>query len=206
MQKVIIQCLKKDETIWQDLFANKQVGLTFTNTKPFPVDADLYIDCLFERDNNFFDIITSRPVLVNAVTITGQALPKNLCRFNGWPGFYEKNGIEIAGTPVQLQLIAETLDLLHIPYQKSADVPGMLAARVVAMIINEAYFGWGEGISSKEDIDTAMKLGTNYPFGPFEWASKIGIPKIVELLNVLGEKDDRYLPAKLLVEESTHNL
>ncbi|MBR2649506.1 MAG: hypothetical protein IKD55_11740 [Sediminibacterium sp.] len=202
MQKVVIHCLKKDETIWQGLLANKQVDLTFAEHKSFPLDADLYIDSLFERDHNFFEVITDKPVLVNALAITGFTLPENHCRFNGWPGFYEKNGIEIAGTPTQLKLMAETLDLLHIPYQKSTDVPGMLAARVVAMIINEAYFGWGEGISSKEDIDTAMKLGTNYPFGPFEWASKIGVHKIVELLYILSEKDDRYIPAKALVEES----
>ncbi|MFX8832908.1 3-hydroxyacyl-CoA dehydrogenase family protein, partial [Acinetobacter baumannii] len=81
----------------------------------------------------------------------------------------------------------------------------MLAARVVAMIINEAYFGWGEGISSKADIDIAMKLGTNYPYGPFEWGYKIGVQKILELLQVLSKTDDRYTPAKALIEESANS-
>ncbi|MBX9734224.1 MAG: hypothetical protein K2X37_09180 [Chitinophagaceae bacterium] len=198
MQQVVIHCSKEDEIIWHTLLANKEASLLFVNTSSFPFDANLYIDCLFEDGDNFFEVITHKPVLVNAVTITGQALQENQCRFNGWPGFYEKNGIEIAGTPTQLTCMTETLDFLQIPYRKSADVPGMFAARTVAMIINEAYFGWEEGISSKEDIDTAMKLGTNYPFGPFEWANKIGIQRVLTLLLVLSETDDRYVPASTL--------
>ena len=48
------------------------------------------------------------------------------------------------------------------------DIPGFISARVVSMIINEAYFALEEEVSSKEEIDTAMKLGTNYPYGPFD--------------------------------------
>ncbi len=43
-----------------------------------------------------------------------------------------------------------------------------------------------------------MKLGTNYPNGPFEWAEKIGIEKIYLLLQKLAEKEDRYQPAPAL--------
>ncbi len=43
------------------------------------------------------------------------------------------------------------------------DEPGFVSARIVAMIINEAYFTWEAGTSSKEEIDIAMKLGTGYP-------------------------------------------
>ena len=42
------------------------------------------------------------------------------------------------------------------------------------MIINEAFLALQEGVSTKEEINTAMKLGTNYPLGPFEWVEKIG--------------------------------
>ena len=62
-------------------------------------------------------------------------------------------------------------------YQLVPDVPGMIAARTVSMIINEAYYTLEEEISSAEEIDIAMKLGTNYPYGPFEWARQIGIEK-----------------------------
>jgi 3-hydroxybutyryl-CoA dehydrogenase len=65
------------------------------------------------------------------------------------------------------------------------------------MIINESWYALNEEVSAKTDIDIAMKLGTNYPFGPFEWCTKIGEEKIIALLNELGKKNPRYLPAKL---------
>ena len=43
-----------------------------------------------------------------------------------------------------------------------------------------------------------MKLGTNYPFGPFEWGEKIGLQNIYSLLDTLGQKQNRYIPAPLL--------
>ena len=55
------------------------------------------------------------------------------------------------------------------------DEPGFVSARIVAMMINEAYFTWEAGTSTKEEIDIAMKLGTGYPYGPFEWGEKIGL-------------------------------
>jgi 3-hydroxybutyryl-CoA dehydrogenase len=77
----------------------------------------------------------------------------------------------------------------------------MIAARVISMIINEAYFALGDKISTKEQIDIAMKLGTNYPYGPFEWSEKIGLQKIYALLKKLREKERRYDIAPLLDEE-----
>jgi len=73
--------------------------------------------------------------------------------------------------------------------------------RVISMIINEAYFALDEGISSKEEIDTAMKLGTNYPYGPFEWSEKIGLKKIYDLLIALTTTNSRYKPAPRLEQE-----
>ena len=69
------------------------------------------------------------------------------------------------------------------------------------MIINEAYFGLGDDLSTKAGIDTAMKLGTNYPYGPFEWCEKIGTEKIYSLLKKLEATNSRYTPAPLLAKE-----
>ena len=65
---------------------------------------------------------------------------------------------------------------------------------------------WGPSLgktASEEDIDLAMKLGTNYPYGPFEWARKIGIKHIYEILEALYEdtKDERYKISPLLKKE-----
>ena len=81
----------------------------------------------------------------------------------------------------------------------------MIAARVIAMVVNEAYFALGDGVSTKSSIDTAMKLGTNYPYGPFEWSEKIGLKKIYALLNKLNETDSRYIPAPNLQKEASQN-
>ena len=54
------------------------------------------------------------------------------------------------------------------------DLPGFVSARIVAMIINEAWFTREAGTASEKDIDLAMKLGTGYPYGPFEWTALIG--------------------------------
>ena len=70
------------------------------------------------------------------------------------------------------------------------------------MIINEAYFALEDNVSSKAEIDTAMKLGTNYPYGPFEWASVIGTENILTLLQKLYLTDSRYKPSQLLITET----
>jgi 3-hydroxybutyryl-CoA dehydrogenase len=79
------------------------------------------------------------------------------------------------------------------------DEPGFVTARVVSMIINEAYLSLQEGVSTKKDIDKAMKLGTNYPYGPFEWSEKIGLQNIASLLNSLAAEQPRYTPSPLLL-------
>jgi 3-hydroxybutyryl-CoA dehydrogenase len=56
----------------------------------------------------------------------------------------------------------------------------------------------GEKVSTKEEIDLAMKLGTNYPWGPFEWAEKIGVENILNLLEKLSQQEERYFPAPAL--------
>ena len=67
-------------------------------------------------------------------------------------------------------------------------------ARVLSGIINEAMWSVTEGVATAKDIDTAMKMGTNYPQGPLEWAEKIGIENVQRLLSALNETvaDDRF--------------
>jgi 3-hydroxybutyryl-CoA dehydrogenase len=115
--------------------------------------------------------------------------------------FPEKRYDRIVATDAQLENAGAILQALQWKFQTVPDVPGMIAARVIAMIVNEAYFGLGDEISSKKDIDTAMKLGTNYPYGPFEWSEKIGLKKIVSLLKKLSENDKRYAVAPAMEKE-----
>jgi len=78
-------------------------------------------------------------------------------------------------------------------------VAGVLP-RIVAMLANEATYALQEGVATAEDIDTAMKLGANYPLGPLEWADLIGLDVVHATLWALQAEsgDDRYRPCALL--------
>ena len=80
---------------------------------------------------------------------------------------------------------------------------GLVTPRVLGMIINEAFYTCQEGTATKADIDLAMKLGTNYPFGPFEWSGKIGLGQVYHLLEAVyaDTRDERYKICPMLKKE-----
>lgn len=81
------------------------------------------------------------------------------------------------------------------------DMPGFIVNRVLMPYINEAVYALYEGIGSAEDIDTAMKLGTNVPMGPLTLADFIGLDTCLAIMEVLHEGmggDSKYRPCPLL--------
>lgn len=80
------------------------------------------------------------------------------------------------------------------------DVPGMIVARTVARIVDLAHDAVAKGVATKEDIDTAMRLGVNYPLGPFEWSRRLGRNWAYSLLDDLHLRDPsgRYAPSLAL--------
>jgi 3-hydroxybutyryl-CoA dehydrogenase len=79
-----------------------------------------------------------------------------------------------------------------------------VALRVISCIVNEAFLTLSEGVATAEDIDRAMKLGANYPKGPFQWADEIGTDRILNTLDSLRTTHgDAYLAAPQLRRRAT---
>jgi 3-hydroxybutyryl-CoA dehydrogenase len=81
-----------------------------------------------------------------------------------------------------------------------ADCPGLVLGRIVCQLVNEAAFTLQKGIGRDADIDTAMRLGFNYPHGPLEWGDSIGLDHVLAVLDALHEElgEERYRAAPLL--------
>ena len=170
------------------------------------MDADAVIDLLFE--NNGYDVshlnnYLTKPVFVNSMNKTIVEIGLPFIRINAWPGFLKRNTAEVSiADEVNKNKTEKILSLLNRKPEWVPDIKGFISPRVVSMIINEAYFTLEESVSTKEEIDIAMKLGTNYPYGPFEWSKKIGLKKIADLLKELFITEKRYEPASLLLKEA----
>lgn len=168
-------------------------------------DADGYIDLLFdgaeERVEKLKKLQPASAIIVNAVNTTLKELPTGFIRINAWNNFLQRPLVEAAAHDINKKLAENIFLCFNKKVEWVPDVPGFITGRVISMIINEAFFALDEKVSTKEEIDTAMKLGTNYPYGPFEWAAKIGLMNVYELLTTLAETNSRYTPSALLQKE-----
>lgn len=199
---------------------------TFLSTLPFPPLAVLDIRWkLFSSPDPFLFAISNRypgiPFFSSALCFTQELRSmlqsQNVLRFNGLPTFFPENAlIEVtpADAPEKIRKAAEELfRMLDRNIQFVNEEVCFITPRIIAMIINEAFFCLQESVASPEDIDTAMLLGTNYPRGPIEWGSKMGYALVLDILDTLYNTyhQERYRCAVLLrqkaLEETTsvHN-
>ena len=159
-----------------------------------------HLDGLRELSNPVF-LNSVKTSLVELSYLYG-GLGSHVYGFNGLPGFFNRSVLEVTlqESSLEPRILVDELDM---EYLVVADRVGMATPRVIAMIINEAYYTLQENTATAEDIDLGMKLGTNYPFGPFEWTKKIGVHHIYELLESLHQdtKDQRYKISPLLKRE-----
>lgn len=150
------------------------------------------------------------PVLVSAAKtqlarqLAGQTCTTPIFGFNALPTFINLALLEATCYNADQKPVLEEL-AAQLGWQCTwvDDRVGMVTPRIIFMIINEAYYTVQEGTAGKADIDTGMKLGTNYPYGPFEWAGLVGTKDVYELLNAVYEdtRDERYKICPLLKTE-----
>lgn len=169
---------------------------------------DLNFDDEVAISFNSYEQLKNTPVFVCAVknslaqmvstSETNIAFP--LFGINSIDSFINRNLLEVSIYNTAITAFEPLLLKLNWDVKIVEDRVGMVTTRVVCMIINEAFYTLQEGTATMNDIDISMKLGTNYPMGPFEWADKIGLKHVYEILNALynDTKDERYKICPLL--------
>lgn len=200
-----------------------------SDKKPWPEKlGSSVIDCLVDLrlwndESDFIAAYEGIPasawpqlVLVNSVYLsirgayaTKSLASKNILGVNALPSLLNRPVMEMSN-PFGLAgpIIDDWQAITQWDITWVEDRVGMAVPRVLAMIINEAFYTLQEKTASAADIDISMKLGTNYPFGPFQWADRIGIAQVYHLLNRLFEDthDDRYKVAALLKDRRHESL
>lgn len=174
-----------------------------------------------KRDNiNFIDEKSGKNIPVFSSTLCMAAseiasfskYPKRIIGIGLYSTFSKSKLIEIAPSKAaDIKIIENAENFLKengLNFAKVPDRTGLVFPRILAMIINEAAQVYSENIASRDDIDTAMRLGTNYPFGPLEWADKLGIDLVYNILSALQRDfgEDRYRPHPTLKEMVNLNL
>ncbi len=201
-----------------ELKFGKDNHLIFSNDHSI-LATDIKIVCVFDfivgespDDFNLYNNFSGLSIFVNTPKISLQELlffvegdfSNNLFGFNGLPTFINRGLLEVSILAEEHKAtLTELCQGLKTEFELVNDRVGMVTPRIIFMIINEAYYTVQEGTATKHDIDLGMKLGTNYPFGPFEWCEKIGIAHVYETLEAIYEdtKEERYKICPLLKSE-----
>ncbi len=187
-----------------------------TNTQDLPAVPQVIVDCRWlPEEESPLDFVLqmypNTPILSVSPCLTATRLQAQyeteaaVVRFNALPGLFPlMKRLEIAPAlntkPEALLYLERYVQSLGFETEVIQDIVGFVTPRIVAMLVNEAAFAVMENVASPHDIDNAMKLGVNYPYGPLEWADMIGLDLVVEILDALYDEygQERYRACVLL--------
>lgn len=174
-------------------------------TSIWPFDRKRELFAAIERD------LPDSAVLVSLCTAQGTTelaswarRPAQVVGFSVVPPLESVKLVEVApGLNTAPEAVATAEELFRAAGREVArvrDDVGLVLGRILCLIINEAAAMLSEGVASARDIDTAMRLGANYPRGPLEWADLLGVDYVYAVLKGLQDEqgEDRYRPAPLL--------
>lgn len=178
------------------------VGIELTNT-----DAEQKKKNLQQLDKA---LVSTSAIISSSLTVTATEQSTwiqhrhRLVGMSALPSLVQKPLVEVAPTVFSPKETLEVVNrFFHSIGKETAivqDRVGMVLPRILCQIINEASFAIQEDVASAQDIDTAMRLGVNYPHGPVEWADRIGLRQVYAVLAALENdlKEDRYRVSPLL--------
>jgi len=191
---------------------NKIIGVENT-----PTDVDLVIEAIFENKdvktkifNTLQSIVKSDSIFASntsSISITELSVSNRPDKFIGMHFMNPVPMMKLVEIIRGYSTSNETFNTIKDLSEKLGkvpvevfDYPGFVANRILMPMINEATFALMEGVASKEDIDTVMKLGMNHPMGPLTLADFIGLDVCLAIIEVLynGYNDPKYRPCPLL--------
>jgi 3-hydroxybutyryl-CoA dehydrogenase len=207
-----------------EVSVNNEIKNLFPKDNSFAGNLSDEVDFIFDSSNYpyelkkeniaFIDNNITKPIPVFSSVLC--TTTSSLCSVSKFPeriigiGLYNSISnakiLEIAPSKITDKTILKNAEYFlkknNINYNVVPDMTGLVFLRILSMIINEAAQVYSENIAACKDIDIAMKLGTSYPFGPLEWADKLGIDLVYNILSSLQRDfgDDRYRPHPVLKE------
>ncbi len=192
--------------------------LTYTSNLPEAAKvSDLIIEAVPEKTEikkNVFEIIdTYAPNHCFFATNTSTMSPTEIASFTNRPEkviamhffnpVHKMPLIEIIKGLETSEVTVESVKFVASKMGKETvivnEFPGFVTSRISALVGNEAFYMLQEGLASPEEIDKAIRLGLNYPMGPFELGDLVGLDTRLNNLRYLHEKlGEKYRPAPLL--------
>ncbi|WP_442601009.1 3-hydroxyacyl-CoA dehydrogenase family protein [Paenibacillus sp. KN14-4R] len=160
-----------------------------------------HLDHLLSSD---IPILTTSMAFTATESASWTTHSNRVCGFGTFVPLIERHLIEIAPalqtSPPIVEQAAAFFRSLGKNIAVVQDEIGLVFPRVLSLIINEAVFTVMEETATIADIDLAMKNGTNYPYGPLEWADRIGLDEVYAVVCGLHRDlaEERYRPAPLL--------